>query len=231
MHSAARLAAFCLAGLLCVAPHPPQDAPPPGAALDPAAFGKSPITSWPDAEAGRLIFFAVLEGLFRDGVTNEVVDIVAPPPLGSLLPVEQMLFVPGCQICTPAQRAFALYRQRLDCGLKQWQPGGGLRDTFGDGLPEEVVARLRDPDKEVRLAALQALVTRWVAEHMDRQRLTPAEREDLGRWMQEAAKIGMSTLAQMRADDPAIGTDWKRCALCDGATGACEVVEEGAKGR
>src|SRR5213075_2023498 len=34
---------------------------------------------WPHARASQLIFFAVLEGLYRDGVKNDDVDLIIPP--------------------------------------------------------------------------------------------------------------------------------------------------------
>src|SRR5437660_7208174 len=81
--------------------------------------------SWVQSRASQLVFFAVLEGPYRDGVSNEVVDSIIPGK-GRFDPEH---FVYACPICHPAFEAFRLYRQREDFyGLK------APVNTFGPGL-------------------------------------------------------------------------------------------------
>src|SRR5688572_10638658 len=68
--------------------------------------------SWPETRAGQLIFFAVLEGLYRDGVINGDVDLIIPPGEGGKPAFDQETFVYACPLCHPAFEAFRLYRQR-----------------------------------------------------------------------------------------------------------------------
>ena len=77
-------------------------------------------------EFDRMIFYAVLEGLYEDGVSNEAVDIVLlkDPTSGSYAH-----FVYGCPICAPTIDAFRMYRAR-----PQFYSRKGITDTYGTGL-------------------------------------------------------------------------------------------------
>jgi hypothetical protein len=130
--------------------------------------------------------------------------------------LETTLFVPGCPLCTPALVAFETYAARGWLHLK------GPRDTFGPGLPADIVARLQSPERKERLAALEGLVTTWVARRLDLNRATAAEREQFRIWMEDGRKLGMSQLATVRRDlDEAAAASWPRCASCDGSVEAC----------
>jgi hypothetical protein len=155
------------------------------------------------------IFFAVLEGLYRDGVSSEVARAITAVDPQSLQPSS---FVPGCPICMPALDAFLLYLERPPFRGKKL-----ARDTFGAGLPAEQVARLSGPDGRARRAALRDLVQRWVYEHLDRLRLDPVER---GAWTRELAarpETGMAILAGLQKSGDALYGDFDECPLCLGA--------------
>src|SRR5437764_8609195 len=96
--------------------------------------------SWPASRASQLVFFAVLEGLYRDGVRNADVDLIVPPGKnGPKFDLEN--FVYACPLCHPSYEAFRLYRQR--------EPIYGLKapvDTFGAGRDETVSGGLRSRD-------------------------------------------------------------------------------------
>src|SRR5688572_9755879 len=57
---------------------------------------------WPETRAGQLVFFAVLEGLYRDGVTNSDVDLIIPPGDGGRPRFDNEIFVYACPLCHPA---------------------------------------------------------------------------------------------------------------------------------
>ena len=208
-----------------------------GAPAPPAA---APDGAWFESDAGQLVFFAVLEGLYTDGVQPEVVRAVLQGPPGSeLAPPEPgappdpdaawrhelstTLFVPACPLCTLALVAFETYAARGPLHVKAWDASGRLLDTFGPGLPDDVVARLQSPDRAERLAALQALVSRWIARRLDFARATDAERQELRRWMEDGRKQGMAQLGALRRWlDAGAAAAWPRCATCDGSVEGCE---------
>ena len=156
------------------------------------------------------LFFAVLEGLYQEGVPNEVVDaLLVKNDAGGFA-----LFVPGCPICTPALNAFLVYRARpAFAGFKV------ERDTFGPGLPPELRAACTLGDLDQRFRALSGLVEGWVARRLDARRLTADEasawRNTMDAWRQK----GMGGLAPQQIG----GKDFvfQSCAACDAANGAC----------
>jgi hypothetical protein len=168
---------------------------------------------WPQSRASQLVFFAVLEGLYRDGVQNDDVDLIIPPGKDGRGGFDLEHFVYACPLCHPAFEAFRLYRQR--------EPFYGLKarvDSFGPGLDEVVRAQLRSPDAEQRRQAIQGLVNRWVERRLEMMRLTEAERADITREMEAGRKQGMGMLK------PGTATSAARtnCPICDGSFGACQ---------
>jgi hypothetical protein len=170
-------------------------------------------SSEPFGPRGQQIFFAVLEGLYHDGVSNEVVDRIVVIDDQTKYPAN---FVWGCPACMPAYEAFRTYRARTAFNDKLG------RDTFGPGLPPEVVAELEAVDLAVSQAALEELIRGWVSRRMDELRLTPEERETWKEEMAELRKKGMGFLQQYQRGG--LGGSYagmKTCPICEGANGAC----------
>ena len=151
-----------------------------------------------------MIFFAVLEGLYRDGASNEAVDaILRQDDKGGYIH-----FVYGCPICTPALDALLVYRKRAKFTPKK----GPHVDTLGGGLPKTTVKRLLGADPKERLDTIHNLLAKWVGRRVRLMRLTELEQ---GYWrgvLEDGRKRGMSVL---RDDSSFVGS--KRCAVCDGA--------------
>ena len=187
-------------------------------ALKLAGAGTAPAsntpTYWPESRASQLVFFAVLEGLYRDGVHNDDVDLIIPPGKDGRSSFDLEHFVYACPLCHPAFEAFRLYRER--------EPFYGLKarvDTFGPGLDEAARTQLRSPDAEQRRRAIQGLINRWVARRLDLMRLSDAERADITREMEAGRKQGMNGLKPGR-QGAQIRTN---CPICDGSFGACQL--------
>ena len=155
------------------------------------------------------IFFAVLEGLYADGVSNEVVDAIVAIDEETKYPAN---FVWSCPVCMPAYHAFRLYRLRPDFQEKT------ARDTFGPGLPPATVARLTSDDLMIRQPALEKLIETWMNRRMESLRLTDAERQEWRLVMEEMRKKGMSFLQSYREEGRG-GTyaKMKTCPICEGA--------------
>lgn len=161
----------------------------------------------------ELIFFAVLEGLYRDGVSDEVVASLTSKAEGEEYP---SLFVWSCPICMPAYNAFLVYRGRpAIAGIKKAEGDGR---SFGKGLSPDVRARCLSPSRDVRFQALYDLVEGWVEERLVSMRLSDEERARWSQGMEERRKKGMATLQGMRNAGQYDGM--KSCALCDGANDA-----------
>lgn len=156
------------------------------------------------------IFFAVLEGLYRDGVSSEVARaVVETDPTTH----QWLSFVPGCPICMPALDAFLLYLERPAFRGKKLV----ARDTFGEGLAAEQVARLTGTDMRARRDALRGFVERWVDQYLERMRLDPAEGEEWRRELAARAEKGMAILADLQKSGEALYGDFDECPLCAGA--------------
>ncbi len=171
---------------------------------------------WIENTASQTVFFAVLEGLYTDGVTNEVVDCILSPDPKSGEPRYNEHFVYACPLCHPAYEAFRLYRARPTFyGLK------GEPDTFPGRFPAEVVMKLHSDRIEDRLPAIQTLIEGWVRRYLDKMRLTPEEREQVTAHMKLGRDRGMKMLETNR--EKGFSFNAKTCAICEGSFGACAI--------
>ena len=180
----------------------------------------------------RLLFAAILEGLYTDGVQNDVVDMVLgtardnqTAPAGF-----SMHFVVGCPLCTPAYDAFQTYRARealLCMQVKKAALREHQKDTFGQGLSKEMRDRILSADAETRLSAMAELTQRWVDRRLRSMRLTADERAAWLRILAEGRKQGMDRLESNNKRVSASGGKspaykMTACAFCDGAVGAVD---------
>lgn len=176
-------------------------------------------TRWKGREQ-QLIFSAVLDGLYWDGVSNEVVDAICTMDEATGWPIH---FVYSCPICMPALNACRTYRKRPEF-FGQKSP----RSTFGNGLSEELKARILSEDLDVRLRAIEELILRWIDARLADLRLTPEESKHFERTLAGFREKGMATLEAYRgsgwnADGPPNPyARMKECAFCNGAARAAE---------
>ena len=170
----------------------------------------SPRVGWPHSGATQLVFFAVLEGLYGDGVSNDDVDLIIPPGKDGEPTFDKEHFVYACPLCHPAFEAFRLYRRRQSFfGLK------ARIDTFGPGLETTTENQLRSSDADTRRKAIQGLIQRWVGQRLDMMRLSDAERKAITSQIEQGRKIGMGDLKQW-------SNSRTNCPICDGSFGACK---------
>lgn len=186
-----------------------------GGAASPSISSAS--KSWPETRVSQLVFFAVLEGLYRDGVTNSDVDLIIPSEAGGQPRFDKEIFVYACPLCHPAFEALRLYRQREEIfGLK------GKVDTFGRGLDESVRKQLRSPDAAERRQAVEGLISRWVGQRLELMRLTPAERAEITLEIETGRKQGMNGLKNA-VQSGQVSQSRTNCAICDASFGACKL--------
>jgi len=172
--------------------------------------------SLPHEQVQQLIFFGVLEGLYRDGVETRVASAIASIEEPAGIPHN---FVYGCPICMPALDALRVYAARP--GFYRDKIG---RDTFGSGLDPAVQARLLSDDGLQRRDALQQLIDRWVDERITSSGFDDQQREALTMALREMRKKGMGLLYQFKSEEGQdiyldFYRDWQACPICDGANG------------
>jgi hypothetical protein len=160
------------------------------------------------------LFFAVLEGLYVDGVSSDAVDAIVARDQESGYPAN---LVWGCPICMPAFDAMTVYRAR-----PRLESHKEITDTFGPGLDPAKMSALTSGAPEQRRAAIMELVQGWAARRMDALRLTDAERDAWRTEMEMLRKKGMEMLTRYRdMAKPGSYASMKACPFCDAANGAC----------
>jgi hypothetical protein len=175
---------------------------------------------WKDDPVCQMVFFAVLEGLYTDGVPAEVVDSIVPPKKEGDASVKNS-FVIECPLCHPTYEAFRLYQGRkpFASDLK--------RDSFGKGLDPELVDDLKSKSAMTRLKALHELVRAWVERRLTMMRLTAEEKKEWTRKIGERSRQGKGELSKRLGSDP----DYKGwsmywgCAACNGSEHGCSAVK------
>jgi hypothetical protein len=193
----------------------------------PAASGAEGPSLSPPADPLRdtvhqMVFLAVLDGCFSDGIAREDIDLILPknPDTGGTRLEEH--FIWSCPLCMPVVDALRCFRER---GRFLSDKAG--RDAFGAGLKPELRARLRSADREVRLGALQELVATWVGRRFALMRLADDERISWNAAVESRVALGMQRLRALKAGD--LGDDYRQlyqgwgdhCPVCDGIMEAC----------
>ncbi len=166
-------------------------------------------------EVRQAIFFAVLEGLYNDGVDTETAKLLSAVDKETGAP---RYFVYSCPICMPALDAVRLYAGRP--GFYGSKSG---KDTFGKGLSEVTRAQLAMDDPQVRIATFQALILGWMHEYMENMRLTPDEHEHWARWLSDLREKGNARLEQYLEEGgpyAEVYRGWEKCPACEGSNGA-----------
>lgn len=169
----------------------------------------------------RFIFYAVLEGLYDDGVSTEDVNQI-------LMKREEeryFHFIYACPICTASIWAFEAYRARPATLYSTKIPVS----SFGPGLAEKVRTQLYSEDSNQRLIAINGLVRGWLERRIDLMHLSKKDRADLQEKLEQQRKDGMEMLKSFRSYEhgPDFGVargapayvDLEECAVCNGAVG------------
>lgn len=192
---------------------------------EPAKPGKDTATvKWQDDEAGQFVFFAVLEGLYKDGVSSEVVKLIVDPPRDLDNKVKHV-FVIQCDICHAAFEAFVLYSRR-----QQFQQSGG-KDTFGKGIPEGIAKDLKSENAFTRVMALGSLIKPWIVARAEQMKLTKEKQEELIKKLMSFREAADKKLASLRQSDP-LYKNWDfygGCQACESAIGLSNLLNKDDK--
>lgn len=175
---------------------------------------------WQDSEAGRFVFFAVLEGLYEDGVSKEVVDLVINPTREMDSKVKHA-FVFQCDICHAAYEAFVLYNRR-----QTFQRSSG-RDTFGKGVGEKF-ENLRSADAMTRVHALGDMIQPWIVARVVKMKLSNEKQDALVETLLKFKEEANNKLSTLRRED-VLYKDWAfygGCQACEAATAITKLNRE-----
>lgn len=174
-----------------------------------------PTQEWRSDPACQFVFFAVLEGLYTDGVPDEVVDLIVPPQDERGDSVERC-FVFRCPMCHAAYEAFVLYQRR-----QAFNGSSEAKSTFGKDFDLTIRDSLKSDSAPARVKAMGNLIRPWIDRKINSLEMTDAKRDALVAKMLQYAEEGNRLFLARRADPTSIYHEWTFYGGCQ----ACEAVQ------
>ncbi len=183
------------------------------------AVAPAPDTlEWRSDPVNQMVFFAVLEGLYTDGVPNEVVDLIVSSKDDKESNVKHS-FVFRCSLCHAAYEAFALYQKRPNFVATK-----GKANTFGTGVDPKILRDLKSDQPSVRVMAMGKMMRPWIDRRIKMMRLSPEEKTEMLVKMAQYASEGTAIFRKIKKTDSAY-FDWQFYGGCQ----ACEAINVIAK--
>jgi hypothetical protein len=173
---------------------------------------------WKQDEVCRMVFFAVLEGLYSDGVADDVVSSIIGPKgdLDDEASMQQRMkrsFVMDCPLCQPTFEAFLAYQNR-----PRFNDGSGA-NNFGEGLDEATRAGMLSEDTRTRLEALKSPVRKWISKKMESMDINDEQIAERSVQMRSRFDEGKAQLIELMQEDKNYES-WSPywgCAACNAA--------------
>ena len=185
------------------------------------------VADWRKDPVCRAVYAGVLEGLYRDAVSDKIVANIIGKKTSrkdkkTMRERMKRSFVLDCPLCEPTFEAFLTYQNRKAESL------GGGRELAQKTLPglgaQWKKALLSDATRQ-RLEGLSVLVERWVRVKLDSSsEIKPAEIQAWKNRVHQRSTKGKGKLISLIQD----GNDYKQwsaywgCAACNGSTLAAE---------
>ena len=171
---------------------------------------------WQKEEMCQFVFFAVLEGLYRDGIQNEIVDAIIGEKIVKKENKVKTHFVFRCKLCHATYEAFRTYRNRPAF----MQTKGA--STFGNGVDLNRLKKLRSNDARTRIYAMGALVRPWIMHRIKETRKTPEEKTAMKKQFTKYAQEGADLLKTHKRAKDGFYLDWSFYGSCQ----ACEAAKD-----
>jgi len=169
--------------------------------------GAKKTADWHKNPECQAVFFTVMEGLYRDGVPQEVVDLVIGHVESNNV---DKSFIFRCKLCHACYEAFALYQRRPDFN------GTEGRNTVGSKeIPEEVMTGLRSSNPKVFGPAFATIIQPWIKADLEERLANGEEGLELMQRYVELAKEGN-----------ALVTTYTRCQACDAIGDLAKAIDE-----
>ncbi|MEM7385462.1 MAG: hypothetical protein AAF514_11005, partial [Verrucomicrobiota bacterium] len=162
---------------------------------------------WQKEPLCQFVFFAVLEGLYRDGVQNEIVDLIIGETEKAATDGVKRSFVFQCELCHATFEAFRTYR-----GRPSFLNSAG-QTSFGKGVSPDIIRDLKG-DARSRVYAMGSLVRPWIMERVKNTRKTAEEKEAMRMRFKEYADEGSRLLDDLRAKKDPFYLDWQFYGSC-----------------
>ncbi|MDP6112605.1 MAG: hypothetical protein QGF00_18050 [Planctomycetota bacterium] len=184
---------------------------------------------WFSDETSQFVFFAVLEGLYRDGLSTETVELIIPRrDRGTRPSMENFIYT--CPLCHPSYEAFVIYL----CRKPFYGQKGSSVETFGKGLPEATISALKSADGKTRRGMIRQLISKWVQIKLESMNLTD---KGLREWQEKIKKLhgqGTAVLKRFKANSNGeyyknLYKDWEECPVCAGSLEACKMPVSGPR--
>lgn len=162
---------------------------------------------WHKDEECRMVFFTVLEGLYRDGVPDEVVDLVIGHVKANSV---KKRFVFRCKLCHACYEAFAVYQRRPAFS------GTKGKTTIGNKpVSSEVIEGLKNPSHRVFGKAFSTIIQPWIKQKLLSMNLSEKDKVEKMKKFAELAKEGNRLL-----------TEYRRCQACEAIKSVSEIMEK-----
>jgi hypothetical protein len=193
----------------------------PTLAADPKLGAEKKSVAWQKDEMCQFVFFAVLEGLYRDGIQNEIVDAIIGDRVEKKEDKVKTHFVFRCELCHATYEAFRVYRNR-----PTFTDAKGA-STFGKGIDLKLLKDLRSKDARKRVYTMGALVRPWIMHRIEETRKTPEEKTAMKKKFTDYAQYGAKLLNAHKKAKDGFYLDWRFYGSCQ----ACEAAKDlGKKG-
>ena len=151
---------------------------------------------WYKDEECRRVFFAVMEGLYRDGISQEIVDLVIGRVESNNL---EQAFIFRCKLCHACFEAFAVYQRRPAFN------GAEGKNTIGSReIPKEVIESLRKGGRLEFDNAFATIVQPWVKKELHVMMDSGADRTEL-----------LQKFVKLAEEGNALIPGYGRCQACD----------------
>ncbi|MCH2379526.1 MAG: hypothetical protein MK236_08915 [Pedosphaera sp.] len=171
---------------------------------------------WQKEEMCQFVFFAVLEGLYRDGIQNEIVDAIIGEKIVKKENKVKTHFVFRCKLCHATYEAFRTYRNRPAF----MQTKGA--STFGKGADLALLKQLGSKDARTRIYSMGALVRPWIMHRIKETRKTAVEKTAMKKQFEKYAQEGADLLKTHKRAKDGFYLDWSFYGSCQ----ACEAAKD-----
>ena len=171
---------------------------------------------WQKEEMCQFVFFAVLEGLYRDGVQNEIVDAIIGEKIAKKGDKVKTHFVFRCKLCHATYEAFRTYRNR-PAFMQTKGPS-----TFGKGANLTLVTKLSSNDARTRIYTMGAMIRPWIMHRIKETRKTPEEKTAMKKNFIKYAQEGSELLSNHKRAKDGFYLDWSFYGSCQ----ACEAAKD-----
>ena len=184
------------------------------------------VTDWKQDPVCKAVYDGVLNGLYRDRVSDEIVTNIIGKKTQkkdrkTLRKRMQRSFVLDCPLCEPTFAAFLAYQTR-----KSDRSSGSIRggaSKLPPGLNAKLQKKILSDNTETRLRGLAPVVQQWVLVKLEsNSKLKPAEIREWKKRVEQRSNQGKSKLVSLMQNtkDYKEWSPYWGCAACNGSRDA-----------